>query len=57
MTALKFWSTAALPSNPGGSDPYQDVEKVAPLAHLPDGLSAKGFREFGIGKTLSATLS
>jgi hypothetical protein len=28
---------------------------VAPLAHLPDGLSAKGFRDFGIAKMLSAT--
>jgi hypothetical protein len=35
--------------------PYQDVEKVAPLAHLPDGLSAKGFRDFGVAKTLPAT--
>jgi hypothetical protein len=30
---------------------------VAPLDHLPDGLSAKGFRDFGIAKTLSATFS
>jgi hypothetical protein len=30
---------------------------VAPLAHLPDGLSAKGFRDFGVAKTLPATFS